>query len=117
MSRAEAPSIFEHILPRAMRSDIRRARATCRMPLLAIMAAVLVASSSAAAQNPPLPATPPVDTITRDVGTVRPGDLLKLEVFKQPELTKTVLIDPFGNVDIAGVGSFRVAGLTPSQLK
>jgi polysaccharide export outer membrane protein len=63
-----------------------------------------------------LPATPPVDSSTRDVGTVRPGDLLTLLVYKQPDLSGQFLIDVRGYVNIPGIGSIRAAGYTPTQL-
>ena len=71
----------------------------------------------AGAQNPPLPSTPPLDSVTsRDVGTVRPGDLLTVVVYKQPELSGKFLIDVRGFVNIPGIGSIRAAGYTPTEL-
>ena len=99
-----------------MRSAIRKRPVQSRIQVIVFMACMLGSVPEAVAQVSSTP-LPPVDTIARDVGTVRPGDLLKLTVYKQPDLSGTVLIDPFGNVDIPGIGSFPVAGLTPQQLK
>lgn len=76
----------------------------------------MLVPGEARGQNPPIPAIPPVDSNTRDVGTVRPGDLLALVVYKQPDLSGTFLIDVRGFVNIPGLGSIRVAGYTPTQL-
>ncbi len=73
----------------------------------------LLAPAAARAQTPPLP---PVDSSTRDVGTVRPGDLLTLVVYKNADLSGTFLIDIRGFANIPGVGSIRVAGYTPTQI-
>jgi polysaccharide export outer membrane protein len=89
---------------------MRRARGTL------LLVALSLAGRAAQAQNPPLPSTPPVDSVARDVGTVRPGDLLTLVVYKQPDLSGTFLIDVRGFVNIPGIGSIRVAGYTPTQL-
>src|SRR5687768_8525209 len=99
-----------------MHSAIRKRPVQYRIQVIAIIACLVGFAPEAVAQVPPMP-LPPVDTIARDVGSVRPGDLLKLTVYKQPDLSGTVLIDPFGNVDIPGIGRFRVAGLTPPQLE
>ena len=82
--------------------------------LCLLLFGALVTPRQASAQTPPLP---PVDSTTRDVGTIRPGDLLALVVYKQPELSGTFLIDVRGFVNIPGIGSFRVAGYTPTQLR
>ena len=56
------------------------------------------------------------DTVSRNIGTVRAGDVLALAVYQHPDLTGTFLIDPRGYVNIPGIGSFKVAGLAPAEL-
>jgi protein involved in polysaccharide export with SLBB domain len=55
----------------------------------------------------------PVDTLAGATGTLRPGDLLNLRVYRDSELTGKYLIDAEGNVQIPGLGVVAVAGLTP----
>jgi protein involved in polysaccharide export with SLBB domain len=59
---------------------------------------------------------PPIDTIARPTGTLRSGDLLKVRVYRDSELSGQYLIDAQGNVQIPGVGVVRAAGLDPTQV-
>jgi polysaccharide export outer membrane protein len=95
----------------------------CIIPdtLLAGLVAVLVGAGGLASQNPttppgapPLPS--PADTIVRPTGTLRTGDLIKLRIYRDSELSGQYLIDARGNVQIAGLGVIRAAGLDPTQL-
>jgi polysaccharide export outer membrane protein len=58
----------------------------------------------------------PTDTIFRPTGTLRSGDLIKLRIYRDSELSGQYLIDARGNVQIAGLGVIRAAGLDPTQL-
>ena len=60
---------------------------------------------------------PAADTSTRMVGALRPGDMLLLTVFREPELSGEYLIDAQGDVQIPGLAVVRVAGLTPDEVK
>jgi protein involved in polysaccharide export with SLBB domain len=64
-----------------------------------------------------LPAPPVLDTITRPTGTLRSGDLLKVRVYRDSELSGQYLIDARGNVQIPGLGVIRAAGLDPTQVQ
>jgi protein involved in polysaccharide export with SLBB domain len=83
----------------------------------------VVVSAAALAQNSQPPAVPPVDTaasrdtITRSVGVLRPGDALKIAVWREKELSGEYVIDARGQVQIPGLGDIAVAGLTPLQAK
>lgn len=113
------------------------APARARWVLLAALA-VCVAGRGAGAQvhpdsaaSPPPPTTPapathrdtlppPVirrDTTPRLVGVLRAGDLLRVVVYREKEFSGEYLIDSHGNVQIPGLGEFRVAGLDPTQVK
>ena len=74
-----------------------------------------------AAQNsvpvPPVDTAAPRDTITRSVGVLRPGDGLKIAVWREKELSGEYLIDARGVVQIPGLGDIAVAGLTPPEVK
>jgi polysaccharide export outer membrane protein len=65
---------------------------------------------------------PPVDTgsqqaVERSVGVLRPGDALKIAVWREKELSGEYLIDARGLVQIPGLGDIVVAGLTPMEVK
>jgi protein involved in polysaccharide export with SLBB domain len=79
------------------------------------------APDSAAAGAQSVAAIPPArwatpDTIERPVGVLRPGDQLKIAVYRDKELSGDYLIDAQGFVQIPGVGVVRAAGLDPTQV-
>jgi len=57
------------------------------------------------------------DSIVRPTGTLRGGDLLKIKVYRDSELSGQYLIDAQGNVQIPGLGVVRAAGLDPTQVQ
>jgi polysaccharide export outer membrane protein len=98
-----------------MRSDIRR-----RFLRAATALSLLLAAPLAGAQTPNIP--PPADvksapnaSAERRVGGLRPGDLLRVVVFREKELSGDFLIDARGFVQIPGVGVLEVAGMEPQQ--
>ena len=85
---------------------------------LAVLAGLAAASPYAEGQATG-GATPPaasIDTMARPTGTLRSGDLLKIRVYRDSELSGQYLIDAQGNVQIPGVGVIRAAGLDPTQI-
>lgn len=76
--------------------------------------AVAAAQSSVPAALPPPPAT---DTLSRPTGTLRSGDLLKIRVYRDSELSGEFLINARGEVQIPGLGVIRAAGLDPTQVQ
>ena len=78
---------------------------------------VLLADGTARAQSGVPAADVPLDTTARPVGVLRPGDLIKVHVYRDSELSGEYLIDPQGNVQIPGLGVVRAAGLDPTQVK
>lgn len=87
---------------------------------MALACALVLASSTLVAQvTPNIP--PPADVrapnapAERRVGGLRPGDLLRVVVFREKELSGDYLIDARGIVQIPGVGVLQVAGLEPHQ--
>ena len=87
-----------------MRFDIRSALVAC----------CLIAMPAAAQDTNPPP--PPLDTAARPTGALRQGDILQLKVYRDSELSGKYVIDARGDVQIAGLGTIRAAGLTPSQV-
>jgi protein involved in polysaccharide export with SLBB domain len=81
------------------------------------IAALLLAPTALTAQDPVTPLPVPADTIARPIGPVRAGDVLQLRFFDQEGVTDDYIIDNEGIVTIPGVGTVRVAGLTPRQAK
>jgi protein involved in polysaccharide export with SLBB domain len=74
-----------------------------------------VVGAQATGQIPPPPSSG--DTIVRPTGTLRSGDLLKIRVYRDSELSGQYLIDAQGNVQIPGLGVVRAAGLDPTQVQ
>jgi polysaccharide export outer membrane protein len=52
----------------------------------------------------------------RDVGALRPGDALKIVVFRDKELSNEYPIDARGYVQIPGLGVIKAAGLDPTEV-
>lgn len=93
-----------------------RARARSGAPWwAALAAAALWAGALPVAAQTPLPA--PRDTVAqRSVGALRPGDLLKIVVFRDKELSNEYQIDARGYVQIPGLGVIKAAGLDPTEV-
>ena len=89
--------------------------------LVAVAASVLWSAGQASAQTeipPPRALSERGDSaMVRPVGGLRPGDLLKVGVYKEPSLSGEFLIDSRGYVQIPGMGVIRVAGLDPAQAR
>src|SRR3954468_17386018 len=72
-----------------------------RMP---IIAAILFASAAFAAEQP----------VEYRLG---PGDKLRIEVYKDPQLSQSVQIRPDGKITMPLVGDIEAAGTTPLELR
>lgn len=99
---------------------VARARARlCSAGKIAALAivAVVAAPDSLFAQVPVPPATI-ADTTSpqRNVGALRPGDVLKIVVFRDKELSGEYPIDARGFVQIPGLGVIKAAGLDPTDV-
>jgi protein involved in polysaccharide export with SLBB domain len=99
-----------------MRFDIPDvARATSFLRFAFIASALMLAAATARAQDPVTPLPAPADTAVRPVGPVRPGDVLQLRFLGQEGISGDYIIDPEGVVTIPGIGSVRIAGMTPRK--
>ena len=80
--------------------------------------AVLLASGAGVsrAQTIPPPQTVVDTTPRRSVGLLRPGDVLKIAVFRDKELSGDYPIDARGYVQIPGLGVIQAAGLDPTDI-
>jgi polysaccharide export outer membrane protein len=84
---------------------------------LGTMAIALLRVAPARGQNVPPPPRPVQDTLPlRSVGVLRPGDLLKIAVFRDKELSGDYPIDARGYVQIPGLGVIKAAGLEPTDV-
>jgi len=100
---------------RPRRQCARWRLASGRLFVAALSACALAAPIAAWAQTP-VP-VPPVDTTQRrQVGALRPGDVLKIVVFRDKELSNEYPIDARGFVQIPGLGVIQVAGLDPTEV-
>ncbi len=71
---------------------------------------LLLCAVSLEGQNPPAL----MDTVReQNVGVLRPGDALRILVFRDPALSGEFPIDSRGYVQIPGLGDILVGGLTP----
>jgi polysaccharide export outer membrane protein len=90
----------------------RRLAGAVRLAACALL--VFGAARSARAQDIPIPPPTPV---VRDLGVLRPGDLLDVTVYRQPELSSKYLIDARGMLQIPGLPLIQAAGLDPLVVK
>ena len=87
-----------------------------RLVVLAFACAVALSATAARAQDTTR-AGMVADSLSRSVGVLRPGDAVKIAVFRDTELTGEYLIDSRGQLQIPGLGVMQAAGLEPDQLK
>lgn len=86
---------------------------------------LLLLVSTAAAQTSELKSSRRAATASRSVDSaidrsasairIGPGDLLELKVFGAPELGSTVRVSGAGEINVALIGTIKIAGLTPEQ--
>ena len=110
-SSPEQRCVAVHRSPGARALERRLARALT----LVLISGATQWTSAAKAQTIPPPQTP--DTIAqRSVGALRPGDVLKIAVFRDKELSGDYPIDARGYVQIPGLGVIKAAGLDPTDV-
>jgi protein involved in polysaccharide export with SLBB domain len=83
----------------------------------AFLPAILNAQDTVHVAVPPVDTTASQSRMERSVGVLRPGDALKISVWREKELNGEYLIDARGLVQIPGLGDIVVAGLTPMEVK
>jgi len=70
-------------------------------------------AASAPAQDAPVPSTVEVSSAEY---VIRPGDVLQLVVWKEPELTRDVTVRLDGRITVPLLGDIDAAGSTPTRL-
>ena len=109
----ESPTGFAPLSGSAVRRHLLRL--SCVVALAVPFFARGLAAQSSSDVGPPPPAAG--DTIARPTGTLRGGDLLKIKVYRDSELSGQYLIDAHGDVQIPGLGVVRAAGLDPQEVQ
>jgi protein involved in polysaccharide export with SLBB domain len=102
----------------AMRA-VRPVHAPLRRALwsVSLVSIAMSAPGFAAGAQTPVPPPRAADTTTqRDVGALRPGDVLRIVVFRDKELSNEYPIDARGYVQIPGLGVIKAAGLDPTEV-
>lgn len=82
-----------------------------------ILASLLVfmAGATFAAGSEATPETQMVE-LPRELSELGPGDVVKIFVWKQPELSQTVTISPAGKIHYPLIGEVQAAGVTMNEL-
>lgn len=93
------------------------------LPMLAalVLLAATTASNAAgqAAKAPPSPSSvaPQVQSPPAGPGyVIQPGDMLEIQVWKEPEISKTVPVRPDGKISVPLLNDVQAAGLTAPVL-
>ena len=88
-----------------------------------VLAAVLVPPATAGAQSKPTGAATTAAAVTnvrpweKDEYRLGPGDKLRVEVYKDLQLSQSLQVRPDGKITLPLVGDFTAAGKTPIQLR
>ena len=85
-----------------------------RIALLLLLAATFGGRLSAQTTAPPGPSTPIGGT---DHLTLRPGDAIRIIIYREPDLQGEFLVDESGAVNLPLIGEQRVAGLTIREVR
>lgn len=83
----------------------------------ALLCAPLTIAQGAPAQNPVTPAktAPPVTSVDADY-KIGPQDVLRIDVWKEPDISRTIPVRPDGKVSLPLLNDVQAAGLTAMQL-
>jgi polysaccharide export outer membrane protein len=89
-------------------------------PAKAILALILTTGISAASSELPKAKTTPgaqPSPGTTEEYMIGPDDLLAVNVWKEPDISRNVLVRPDGKISLPLVGDLRANGRTPMQLR
>jgi polysaccharide biosynthesis/export protein len=88
-----------------------------------VLAAIVAAPVAAAAQSQPTSAAAAAAAVTnvrpweKDEYRLGPGDKLRVEVYREPQLSQSLQVRPDGKITLPLVGDFAAAGKTSVQLR
>jgi len=88
-------------------------RDSVRLTLLMFLLATALWSSPAAAQTGPVAASGTVDS----GGVLRPGDLIRLRIWREPDLSGDFQVDEQGSVVLPKIGALSIRGQSTPALK
>ncbi len=77
-----------------------------------VLPAAPAQDAAAPAQNPAAPAARP-----EPLYVIQPNDLLEIFVWKEPDLTRKVVVRPDGRISFPLVQDLQAAGISPAELK
>src|SRR5262249_44240025 len=116
---------FPRFLPRRTHCLIRAAvLGQFQYPTLAILISILFLSGTLLAQAPDTGSreetadTPDsARTTNNPLFVIHPNDILEIYVWKEPDLTRKVLVRPDGRISFPLVQDMQAAGMTPGEIK
>lgn len=82
----------------------------------AVFAGITLALLLAACSSSPPPSTAPAESVRSDLG-LRPGDAVRVQVWREDDLSGTFTVDDRGVVTLPLLGEREVAGLEPAELR
>jgi protein involved in polysaccharide export with SLBB domain len=85
---------------------------TRSLPLLLLAAAGALACGGGTAQHAPTTVAPAATP-----GALRPGDLVRLRIWREPDLSGDFAVDEQGKVVFPKLGPIEVVGMAPDSLK
>jgi polysaccharide export outer membrane protein len=92
----------------------------CRRRLLALSLALflgpIVAAQQTTAQKPDAPAKPPAPSVGEPEYKIGPQDVLQIDVWKEPEISRTIPVRPDGKISVPLLHDVQAAGLTALEL-
>ncbi|MGA7521068.1 MAG: polysaccharide biosynthesis/export family protein [Acidobacteriaceae bacterium] len=78
---------------------------------------IVVAQADSGAQDPPAETSADAPAAHNNTFVIGNDDKLNINVWKDPELTKTVQVRPDGKISMPLIGELQAAGRTPLQLE
>lgn len=100
-----------------MEGPMRYITCFCRFALPALVASVTLLSASAAAQTASASRTPAAVVPTAPEYRLVPGDKLRIEVYKDAQLSQSAQIRPDGKITMPFIGDITASDRTPSELR
>lgn len=100
---------------------MRNARTTLCLALTVMTASASAGQAQAPAASAPAPASRSLATAEANLGLqdyrIGPEDVLDVMVWKNPELTRSVVVRPDGRISLPLLNDITAAGLTPMELR
>src|SRR5215212_2639247 len=85
--------------------------------LAAAGAAAICTLASVSADDKEAAAQPPTPTINDQEYRLGPGDKLRIEIYKDPQLSQSVQVRPDGKITLPLIGDLDATGRTPIELR